>query len=164
MKKPLSLAAAAALLLPAAAEAKQPTFSAKLLGTVQMAADGKSATVQAQYRCTGEPHLWVSVKQMADGKRDPRFTPEAEGTSAIADTYVQTHPVDALDCDGRTHVDKFVVDQTEPAMDWSTGQPVPIPGKFVGKGTLVKGDAWVQFCVTTEQGVVAYPVGWVKVR
>ena len=151
----ISLAAAAALtalaLVPAGASAA-PKPSAEILGTVVAKNGGSTAEVTARYVCTEPTHLWVSAKQMADGSRDPRLT--GEGSSAIADTYLQQHPT-TLVCDGRNHVQTFTIDKTEPGF--------PDPNVLVGKGLLRKGSAWVQFCMISEHAFV-YPTRWAQVR
>ncbi|WP_207454213.1 hypothetical protein [Desertivibrio insolitus] len=131
----LALTAAVAPAAPAlAATAPKPTF-VELIGVVRKL-DASTAEVQARYRCTGDLHVWVSVKQVADRTADPRLT--QEGSSQIAAAWSQTHAAD-LDCDGRVHVDRFVVDQSEQ-----------------GFGRLERGQAWTQFClVDLEVGVVA---------
>lgn len=107
--------------------------SAKLVGVVRLI-NGTTAQVQAQYRCTGDPtqlHLWVSVKQSANGTADPRLAEEGTGYGQKAAAWSQGHSGSLqLKCDGRTHVGKFVVDRSE-----------------YGYGTLLKGDAYVQFCL-----------------
>ena len=147
-----ALVAVAASLVPAAAAQAAPKPSAEILGTVVMAGSGESATVSARYTCTQPTHLWVSAKQMADGERDAALM--AEGSSAYAETWLQSHPA-TLDCDGRNHVQSFTIDKTE-VVPWS-----PDP---VGFGALVKGQAWVQFCMTTEDGGLVYPARWAAVR
>ena len=145
------LVAAAASLVPAAAAQAAPKPSAEILGTVAMAPGGESATVRARYTCTQPTHLWVSAKQMADGRRDPAV--EQEGSSGYADAWLQSHPA-SLECDGRSHVQAFTIDKTE-VVPWS---PEP-----VGFGVLGKGQAWVQFCMTTEDGGLVYPARWTAV-
>lgn len=144
-------ATAAVSLMPAGAAMAAPKPSAEILGTVVAADGGHTATVRARYVCTEETHLWVSAKQMADGERDPNLL--LEGSSSYADNYLQQHPV-TLDCDGKSHVQSFTIDQTEVA---------PWNGQVQGHGALVKGQAWVQFCMTSENFFV-YPTRWVEVR
>lgn len=128
----LALAAAVA---PAAHKAPKPTY-VELIGVVRQL-DGKSAEVHARYRCTGELGVWVSVKQSEDRTADPRLMQEGAGHMQIAAAWSQTHAA-TLECDGRVHVDKFVVDQKEQ-----------------GQGLLARGKAWTQFCLTNETGIVA---------
>jgi hypothetical protein len=64
------------------------------------------ALVTARYVCQGgdtESHLWVSVKQTADGQPDPAL--RQEGSSGIANAWLQTHPTPGVGftCDGEWH-------------------------------------------------------------
>jgi hypothetical protein len=92
-------------------------------------ANPTKAYVTALYRCTGEGTLWVSVKQTADRKADPRLA--EEGSSQISAAWSDSHR-DPVDCDGRFHVTTFVVDQLE---------------RQSPSGPLARGKAWVQFCL-----------------
>jgi hypothetical protein len=144
MTKPLSLAAAlsaAALLVPGAAQAA-PKPAAQVLGVVT-SADGRTATVRARYVCSGPTHLWVSAKQNAAGTRDPAVRAEGAGFGGAVAAWLQSHPAPQLTCDGRSHEQSFVVDQTEPG-----------PSGPIGYGTLRKGAAWVQFCMYGATGPV----------
>jgi hypothetical protein len=96
--------------------------------------------IAALYRCTGEGTLWVSVKQTADRKADPRLA--EEGSSQIAAAWSDSHR-NPVNCDGRLHVDEFTVDQVEPIFT-ETG---PGPAKSEVYGPLAPGKAWVQFCL-----------------
>lgn len=138
----LALAAAVAPSAPAFAHsAPKPSF-VEVIGVVRQVDDSR-ALVHAKYRCTGDPHVWVSVKQTADRKADPRLA--QEGSSQIAAAWSQTHEAD-LDCDGRVHVDKFLVHQDE--VPEGATEPV-------GFGVLERGKAWVQFClVDTASGAI----------
>jgi hypothetical protein len=135
-----------------AAPKADPT--ATLVGKVKNNKDG-TATVKARYLCPrGEDwHLWVSAKQSADGSRAENLTNEA-GFSGIAATWLQQHPTN-FRCDGKWHTQKFLIDKTEPGPG---GQPI-------GRGNLVSGDAWVQFCLISEEaGLFLIDEGWKKVR
>ena len=130
------LAAAAALtvigsfVIPARAEAAVPTFGAKLLGPVLVDKNDPSvAYVRAKYVCDDAPawHLWVSLKQNADGTHDPAL--EEEGSSGAAATWLQSHPVDFV-CDGGWHNAQFTIDREEQ-----------------GFGEAQVGEGWVQFCL-----------------
>jgi hypothetical protein len=142
--------AAAAALLPASAMAA-PKTSAEILGTVVAAPGGETATVTARYTCYEDTHLWVSAKQMDDGERDAALLDE--GSSAYADNWLQQHPL-TLNCDGRNHVQSFTIDKTEYS---------PWFGGYVGKGSLRKGQASVQFCMVSEHAFVSQN-RWVEVR
>jgi hypothetical protein len=129
---------------PASAAPKAATTSAKVVGTVHITSNG-TAEVQAQYTCTikdpvGNPgHLWVSVKQNDAGTKDPKISAEGSGWGGTATRWEDSHR-NPIVCDGKNHVARFTVDQLE---DKS------------GYKTLVKGQAWVQFCLfddTTPKG------------
>jgi hypothetical protein len=149
----LSAVAAAACLVPvsSAVAADTPQPFAEIVGPVVMAKGGETATVTARYSCVEDTHLWVSVKQMNSRLRDDNLM--AEGSSGYADNWLQQHP-QTLICDGVRHLQKFVVDKKE-ITPWS-----PDP---VGKGRLRRGQAWVQFCMTSENGF-AYALRWAEVR
>lgn len=130
---------------PALADTGLGGTADELVGVVRITSP-TTAEVQAQYRCYANAdtqlHLWVSVKQAADGSADPRLANPGSGGGTdengnpipgvyTAATWVQSHAGAAkLQCDGHTHVAKFAVDQSEQ-----------------GYGTLRKGEAWVQFCL-----------------
>src|SRR4051812_43640101 len=92
----LSLAAALVVALAVAPVAAQahPTGrfdprapQAHLLGPV--VTNGDSAAMWVAYTCKAGNHLWVSLKQSADGKRDPRLA--EEGSSQVAAAWLQSH-------------------------------------------------------------------------
>src|SRR6478672_10549923 len=124
------------LLAAPAAARSTATTSDKVVGTVRITSDG-TAEVQAQYTCTiADPvnhpgHLWVSVKQNAAGTKDAAVAGEGSGFGGVAARWEDSHR-NAIQCDGKNHVARFAVDQLE--------------GKSA-YGTLVKGAAWVQFCL-----------------
>lgn len=151
MKKYLAPLAAAGLLVGSIATAgpaladKPGTSSAEIIGTVKLI-NPTTAEVQVRYSCTGElgsdPEtdpgnlaLWVSVKQTANGTADPGLAEEGSGynpgAQVPATAWSQSHAgVAKLDCDGRTHVGRFIVDREE-----------------FGRGALQRGRAYVQFCL-----------------
>ena len=119
-----------AAILPASASASAPaTDTALVLGVVQAHRDG-TATVRAAYRCSEGQHLWVSAKQSADGRKDPRL--EGEGSSALSAAWLQSHPTQ-FTCNGRWQVGAFRIDTAEQ-----------------GFGKFKRGLAWVQFCLIGE--------------
>jgi hypothetical protein len=128
------------------AAAKRPATTAKVVGTVKIDKHRPGvAHVLAQYRCTVKnptkdpAHLWVSVKQNDAGTRDPAVRAEGSGSSGAATRWQDSHR-NPVRCDGKTHTERFAVDQVE--------------GKD-GYKTLIKGRAWVQFCLfddTTPKG------------
>jgi hypothetical protein len=151
------------LAAPAAAAPKAPTTSDKVVGTVHITGNG-TAEVQAQYTCTiADPvnnpgHLWVSVKQNDTGTFDPAVAGEGSGGSGIATRWEDSHR-NPITCDGKNHVARFSVDQLEGKQSY---------------GTLVKGTAWVQFCLfddttpkgngTTDFGQPVSSMVWVNVH
>jgi hypothetical protein len=132
--------AVAAPATASAAPAPAETFS-QVIGTVRMdPSDPTTALVQARYRCTGEAHLWVSVKQTADRTADPALA--QPGSSSIAAAWSDSHR-NGLTCDGKIHVDTFEVDQLEPV--WGSEEP-----KSAVYEPLAKGVGYVQFCLYDE--------------
>ena len=126
----------------AATEAPAPSFS-QVIGTVQLdPANPEVATVQARYRCTGEAHLWVSVKQTADRTADPRLTQEGSSRRDVSVAWSDRHR-NEIDCDGKIHVGRFSIDQMEPV--WGTNAP-----KSTVYEPLAKGVGYVQFCLYDE--------------
>lgn len=145
----LAIAALAiAVVLPASAGAApkaKPTLAAEIISHVKTSLDGTAATVKARYKCAEGFHLWVSAKQSADGKRDPRL--EQEGSSQIAAAWLQNHPT-TFTCDGKWHTGTFQVDTfTE-----------------FGFGALQRGVAWVQFCLVVNEELILSENEWVKVN
>jgi hypothetical protein len=130
----------------AGAAGRGPGTTAKVVGTVKIdRSDPSIAHVLAQYRCTiADPqanpgHLWVSVKQNDKGTVDPAVAAEGSGGSGTATRWEDSHR-NPINCNGKTHTARFTVDQLE--------------GKS-GYKTLIKGSAWVQFCLfddTTPKG------------
>ena len=108
---------------------------AQVLGPVVLNDDG-TATVRARYICQESDHLWVSAKQVEDGRPDARL--QGEGSSAVAANWMQSHPEPStFTCDGNWHTDSFVIETADfgpMAPDW---------------GALERGQAWVQFCLLT---------------
>ena len=90
------------------------------------------AWVTARYSCpAGEASLFVSVKQVADGRPDPRL--KEEGSSAISNGWLERHPAPGeFTCDGTWHTDTFRIDAVTE----------------YGFGTLVPGQVYLQFCLT----------------
>ena len=134
----LSLAVA----VPGTAAAAPSTASfSQVIGSVKIdPSDPTHATVQARYRCTGEAHLWVSVKQTADRTADPRLA--TEGSSSISAAWSDSHR-NEITCDSRIHVGWFEVDQLEPL--WGSEEP-----KSSVYEPLAKGIGYVQFCLYDE--------------
>lgn len=169
MKLRLTLAGLAIVMLASlggiatAGAAPKAEPMAKVVGKVKINKDG-TGTVKAHYLCTpgDDWHLWVSAKQTTDGFRDEAITREGAGFGAPgvapAPTWLQSHPT-TFRCDGKWHTQKFTIDKTEIGFN---GQPI-------GRGALVKGWAYVQFCLIKggEAGPPQYFLvdqDWKKVR
>jgi hypothetical protein len=132
--------------LPGAAGAQEPidpNAEATFLGSID--ARPASAKLRVRYTCAAGEGLWVSAKQSRSGRRDRRLT--REGSSEVAASWLQSHR-NRFVCDGTSHTATFTIDKVERG----------------SKGRLRRGRAWVQFCVTTEQGLVLSKAGWVRVR
>jgi len=148
LRKIAIVLAAGALAVSGAAPALASTAPAAFADVVGVAhiTSPTTAEVQVRYRCSAEDPvvaLWVAVKQ---GARLVE-TPDQLGTSsANADAYAQSHrQLGLLDCDGKTHVGRFGVDQLE--------APAPVGGF----GTFVKGaKTYVQFCLTPASSTGHY--------
>jgi hypothetical protein len=155
MKKQVGGLAAAAVLAiglgaAATAGATSTTIHASIDGNVRIDPNDPSvAYVTGRYICQGgeESHLWVSVKQAADGRPDPAL--REESSSQIASAWVQAHPVPGEDfsCDGAWHTQTFTVDTQEQ-----------------GFGQLERGQAWVQFCLFGADGQAASEQRFAAVR
>ena len=144
----LAVIASALATSPATAAASGGEDKAKILGPVKKHDDG-TATVRARYTCDTGEMLWVSAKQTASGDVDRAL--EGWGSSRLAAAWLETHTV-AVECDGRQHVGTFTINNYEQ-----------------GHGDLVRGSAWLQFCLTDpsagpeEEGLVISESRWVKV-
>jgi hypothetical protein len=143
-----ALVAAAALpigVFVATAQAAPPTRNAAtVISHVTIDRNDPSVGyVRARYTCQPDiDHLWVSVKQDASATANPALTQEGSGFGHISTTWVQSHPAD-LQCDGKNHVQVFEVNTTEQV-------PVEFGGGTVGYGQLVRGQGYVQFCLTSS--------------
>jgi hypothetical protein len=93
------------------------------------------AYVAGRYSCpAGFAHLFVSVKQVADGRPDPAL--KLEGSSAISSGWLERHPgPDEFTCDGTWHTGTWRItsDSTDPQYEY-------------GFGALTRGQVYVQFC------------------
>jgi len=111
-------------------------WDAQILGNVQIdPSDPTVATFRAQYVCTGDVGLWVSVKQTPDRRPDSAL--KGDGSSGISAAWSQSHR-NAVTCDGEKHVGTFTVDQVE-----------------YGFGTFAQGQGYVQFCLTSEDNFLS---------
>ena len=157
-------AATAIALLPIAAtsvSAAPPVRNeATVISHVQIDKNDPSVGyVRVRYTCepSAQPaHLWVSVKQTADGHADPALLNEGSGFGNIAATWLQSHPTTIL-CDGKNHVQVFEVNTLEQA-------PPEIGGGSIGYGSLVPGQGYVQFCLFTGEGTFVADMQFQKVK
>jgi hypothetical protein len=152
MRRFTTLAAIAAMALISAAPASakgtsEESFSvgdATLLGPVHVR--GTVADVHVRYSCTFGDHIWVSVKQSANGEIDPAVSAEGSGFGGAAAVWWQSHR-NSFTCDGKRHVAWFTVDTVEPG----------------SHGQLQSGSAWVQFCITAGEELSAIRMEWSRV-
>jgi hypothetical protein len=88
------------------------------------------AYVTGRYTCpAGFAHLFVSVKQVADGLPDPDL--KLEGSSGISSGWLERHPApNEFTCDGTWHTGTWWIDSTTE----------------YGHGALIPGQVYVQFC------------------
>ena len=137
----IATTALASLVGVSAAHSAPPAANeAHIVGVVTYdPSDPHTGFVQTRYRCDyAEPHLWVSVKQNDGRTVDPALAGEGSGGLGDATTWLDSHR-NPVTCDGRWHTQVFTVDQVEP--NWNGGGVKP--------GALARGEAWVQFCLTS---------------
>jgi hypothetical protein len=152
MRRFTTLVAVTAMALMGAASASakgtsEESFSvgdATLLGPVHVR--GAVADVHVRYSCTFGDHIWVSVKQGANGEIDPSVSAEGSGFGGAAAVWWQSHR-NSFTCDGKRHVAWFTVDTVEPG----------------SHGQLQNGWGWVQFCVTEGEELSAIRMEWSRV-
>lgn len=145
----LAVAAAAvlALAIPGSALAAEPVpgdqpgeftlGKVSILGPVHIRGD--QARVHVKYTCpASDNHLWVSVKQSADGSLVPDIGNPESGGSGVATNWWMSH-ANSFSCDGNQHVAWFTVDGAEVST-------------FRDPGTLVRGQGFVQVCFTSDEG------------
>jgi hypothetical protein len=145
----LAGAALAVAVTPVAAVAQEqqqtpPAKTAEPLGSVHRVSKSE-ATLKVRYSCKSGDTLWISLKQTKSGKKSKKL--KAESSSKVAATWLDSHR-NPIKCDGDKHTHKFSVDKKE-------------PGK---KGHLVKGQAWLQFCVTKGESLTVSVAKWVPVK
>jgi hypothetical protein len=121
-----------------------PAKTAKAIGKAERHGK-KSATLKVKYSCESGSTLWISLKQMKSAKKDDAL--KKEGSSAAAAAWLQSHR-NKIACDGKERTRTFTVDKVEQG----------------SKGTLKKGYAWLQFCVTQGDSLTVSVAGWVKVQ
>jgi len=146
----LAAAAVAACSLVGGALADTGRTDAQVVGAVRIdPTDPSVAYVTARYSCqagrpgsTAAAHLFVSVKQAADGSADPALMAENVGFGGLAAAWSQSHPTSQVICDGKVHVQTFPVHQ---GPDEDSGFPT-------GYGELARGWGYVQFCLFGGDG------------
>lgn len=145
----IAVAAAFSVLAPLGALATagvasaSPTMNASI-GSYITRPGAQAGNVTARYACEEGVHLWVSAKQAPGGRYDPRL--EQEGSSQYAATWLQSHPSN-FTCDGTARTQTFQVNTLE-----------------YGFGSLVRGVAYVQFCLVSDQGeLLISETRWVAV-
>jgi hypothetical protein len=148
LRRLITAGAVAALALVAAAPATaQDEFTvgdAAVLGPVHVRGD--VAEVHARYSCDVGTHIWVSVKQNASATIDSAVAAEGAGFNGVATAWWQSHR-GTFTCDGKRHVAWFTVDTVEPG----------------SRGALRSGFGYVQFCVTTDEDLIAVRQQWSRV-
>ena len=82
------------------------TFKSKLVRV-----DRSTAVLKVKYQCSKGSVLWISAKQLANGKAKKSLT--KEGSSQVAKTWVQSHR-NPITCDGASHTQVFTLDKVEP--------------------------------------------------
>ena len=94
------------------------------------------AYVSGQYNCPSgsQAHLFVSVKQVADGKPDSRL--KQEGSSQISSAWLERHFDTQPTCDGTWHTGTWRITNDTSDADYEYGQG----------GGLIPGTVYVQFC------------------
>jgi hypothetical protein len=146
----VAVVALAAVIAPVGALAAQtdpfqtdPNAKADFHGSIKV---GKSkATLKVTYNCNAGQVLWISAKEMKNGKANKALS--KEGSSKTAAAWWQSHR-NAVTCDGQSHTATFSMDKKEKG----------------SKGKLFKGSAWVQFCVTNGDALVLSAHDFVKVK
>jgi hypothetical protein len=134
-------AAVAAMVLvgaaPASAQEDSFTFDdAAVLGPVHVRGD--AAHVQVRYSCDVGNYIWVSAKQSDAADIDPAVAAEGFGCDSTDGVWWQSHR-GSFTRDGKRHTARYTVDSVEEG----------------SRGQLTSGWAWLQFCVTTDEGLSA---------
>jgi hypothetical protein len=150
MKRRLLAAAAAfSILAPlgalttAGVASASPTMNASIGSYITRTGAG-TANLSARYACEEGVHLWVSAKQAAGGRYDARLA--QEGSSQYSAAWLQSHPTN-FTCDGTARTQSFRIDTLEQ-----------------GFGSLVRGVAYVQFCLVSAEGqLLISETRWVAV-
>jgi hypothetical protein len=117
-----------------AQQGTDPTASAKFKSKL-VRVDRSTAVLKVTYKCSKGSVLWISAKQLANGKAKKSLT--KEGSSQVAKTWLQSHR-NPITCDGASHTQVFTLDKVEPGSK----------GRLKAKGKHNAGKAYIQFCVT----------------
>ena len=125
------------------AAAAPPAKTAKPIGSVTRHST-TSATLKVKYSCKVGTTLWISIKQAKHGKKDSKLGKQGSSKTAVA--WFQSHR-NTIKCDGKKHTKTFTMDKKEQ-----------------GKGKLVPGFAWLQFCVTKGNSLTVSVARWVPVK
>ncbi len=163
MKLKLALAGGAVAVAAAAAPAAHaqtgtdPNAFAKFRSQL-VRVDRSTAVLKVTYQCSHGTTLWISAKQLANGKRSAKLA--KEGSSKVAKTWLQSHR-NPITCDGHSQTAVFTLDKVEPGSK----------GRLKAKGRHNAGKAYIQFCVTmapadpSQEGeLVLSQDGFVSVR
>jgi hypothetical protein len=163
MKLKYALPVAAVALTAAGVSAAQaqtgtdPTASAKFESKL-VRVDRSTAVLKVTYQCSKGSTLWISAKQLKNGKKSSVLT--KEGSSQVAKTWLQSHR-NPITCDGKSQTAVFTVDKVEPGSK----------GRLKAKGKRNAGKAYIQFCITLppstpngEGELTLSKSGWVSVR
>jgi hypothetical protein len=138
---------AIAMPLAALGAGVDPNAKATFVGPIHVT--GKKATLSVRYQCRTGETVWVSAKETKTGVSAARLM--KEGSSRFAAGWWESHR-NRFVCNGKPHTAVFTIDAVEKG----------------SKGTLVRGSAWVQFCVTTGHTekttvLILSKSGWVKI-
>jgi len=161
LKHSLSIAAvaltAAGAPVAQAQEGTDPTASAKFRSQL-VRVDKSTAVLKVTYQCSRGDTLWISAKQLANGRRSTLLT--KEGSSKVAKAWFQSHR-NPITCDGKAQAAVFTLDKVEPGSK----------GRLKAKGTRNHGKAYIQFCIVRspagegdEGELTLSKSGWVTVR
>ena len=113
------------------AHGTDPTASAKFKSKL-VRVDRSTAVLKVKYQCAKGSVLWISAKQLANGKAKKSLT--KEGSSQVAKTWLQSHR-NPITCDGASHTQVFTLDKVEPGSK----------GRLKAKGKHNAGKAYIQF-------------------
>src|SRR4051794_10603756 len=133
---PFAAVALAAAAVPAAQAqtGTDPTAAATFTSRL-VRVDRSTAVLKVDYQCSRGSTLWISAKQLANGKHSAVLA--KEGSSKAAKAWLQSHR-NPVACDGKPQTAVFMLDKVEPGSK----------GSLKAKGRRNAGKAYIQFCVT----------------